>query len=91
MTHYFITWFEYNDHHENTGGMYQVEWMKPEYQNAKGVARIFVLKPQGVILGTSYLSNITKYKRIYESSTSEEGAGSFAGAASAGTCCSWRW
>jgi hypothetical protein len=43
MIHYFITWFEYNDHHEITRGMYKVDGMKPKYQNQKGAARILVL------------------------------------------------
>jgi hypothetical protein len=43
MIHFFITWFEYNDHHVNTGGMYKVEGLKPEYQNAKGALGILVL------------------------------------------------
>jgi hypothetical protein len=43
MIHYFIKWFEYNDHRENTSDTCYVEWIKPEYQNIKGAVRILVL------------------------------------------------
>jgi hypothetical protein len=64
MIYYFITWFEYNDHHEKCIRHVHVGGMKPEYQKAKGAARIIVLQPWGVILGTCYLILITKYGRI---------------------------
>jgi hypothetical protein len=35
MIHYFITWFEYNDHYENCIKHVYVGGMKPEYQKQK--------------------------------------------------------
>jgi hypothetical protein len=32
MIHYFITWFEYNDHYENCIKHIHVGGMEPEYQ-----------------------------------------------------------
>jgi hypothetical protein len=32
MIHYFITWFEYNDHYENCIKNLHVGGMEPEYQ-----------------------------------------------------------
>jgi hypothetical protein len=32
MIHYFITWFEYNDHYENCIKHVHVGGMEPEYQ-----------------------------------------------------------
>jgi hypothetical protein len=54
MIHYFITWFEYNDHRGNTGDMYYMEGMKPEYQTQK-VHQESWFSLWGVILGTCYL------------------------------------
>jgi hypothetical protein len=35
MIHYFITWFEYNDHYEKCIKHVHVGGMKPEYQKQK--------------------------------------------------------
>jgi hypothetical protein len=80
MIHYFIIWFEYNNHHENTWA--RITW---KGQNTKGAARILVLT---VGCHPRYMlpTHITRNRRIYKSSTFEEGAGSSAGVAGAGAC-----
>jgi hypothetical protein len=35
MIHYFISWFEYNDHYENCIKHVHVGGMEPEYQKQK--------------------------------------------------------
>jgi hypothetical protein len=43
MIHYFITWFEYNDHHEKCMRHVHMGGLKPEYQKPKGAVKIIVL------------------------------------------------
>jgi hypothetical protein len=68
MIHYFITWFEYNDHHEKCIRHKHMGGMKPEYQKAKGAARIIVLRLWGVILG-----RVTKTGRFFQKSPKIDG------------------
>jgi hypothetical protein len=64
MIHYFITWFEYHDHHGKCIRHVYVGGMKLEYQKQKVQRESSFLSHGGVILGTCYLILITKYKRI---------------------------
>jgi hypothetical protein len=83
MIHYFISWFEYTDHHENYKRHVQRGRDETRISNTKGAARFLV-----IVVGCHprYLlpTHITRYGRIKKSSTSEKGVGSSTGAAGAG-------
>jgi hypothetical protein len=63
MIHYFITWFEYNDHYENCIKHVHVGGMEPEYQKQNVPRESLFFSRGGDILGTCYLI-ITKCENI---------------------------
>jgi hypothetical protein len=72
MIHYFIAWFEYNDHHDNYRRHVQCGRDETRISNTKGATRILVLAA-GCHPRNLLPTHITWYGRIWKSSTSEEG------------------
>jgi hypothetical protein len=64
MIHYFITWFEYNDHYENLHKVGTRGRDGTQISKTKCAVRIIVLQPRDDILGRVGILIITKCEKI---------------------------